>query len=43
MRADLFLYDCLKQCGAVETASSEEQTDEKELDGQGFSVCRQAS
>lgn len=38
VRADLFLYDCLQQCGAVETASSEEQTDEKDLGGEGFTV-----
>lgn len=40
VRADLFIYDCLKQCKAVETASSEEQTDEKDLGGQGFTVGR---
>lgn len=39
IRSDLYLYDCFKQCGSVETAQSEEQADEKYLGGSGFSVA----
>ena len=38
MRADLYLYDCLQQCGCVQGACSEEQPEEKDLGGSGFSV-----
>ena len=38
MAADMLIFGKLQECGAVETASSEETTEMKPLGGQGFSV-----
>ena len=38
MAADTLIFSKLQECGAVETASSEETTEMKPLGGQGFSA-----
>ena len=38
MAADMLIFGKLQECGAVETASSEETAEMKPMGGQGFSV-----
>lgn len=38
VKADDMIFHNLRACGAVATASSEEQADEHDLGGQGYSV-----
>ena len=38
MAADMLIFAKLRECGAVETASSEETAESVELGGHGFSV-----
>ena len=39
VQADRIVFDKLRACGAVATASSEEQSDMLDMGGSGFSVC----
>ena len=38
VQSDKIVFDCLRNCGAVATASSEESSDMHDIGGSGFSV-----